>query len=564
MLTSLHIENIAVIKQTDLDLSDGFTVLTGETGAGKSIIVDSINIILGNKVNKDIIRSGESFALVEAIFSDLTKQNIDALTELGYPSDEDGCILLSRSVSADGKSKVKVNGKACTVSILKDIAANLVNIHGQHDNQSLLQQSNYITYLDEYANLDSDLSFYRIQYEKVKGIVSEISSLSIDEMEKNRLVEMLGFRIKEIESAKLRCGEEDELILKRNKLKNIEKISKSVNFSYRALYSNDKGVAACQLIDKSVEALEKISDVLEGVPEYIERLREARYEIEDIAISVSDSISADSGDPEALLDQIESRLDLIHRLQRKYGADIDSIIEFKNKSQAELENIVSAEDRIIELKSELDKELSILKKYADEIYRKRTLSASALEKSIMNELAFLDMEKVMFSVDISHRDGLSIDDFNIRGLDDVDFCISTNPGEPLKPLASIASGGELSRITLALKSVMNLKENTQTLIFDEVDTGISGSTSQKTGIKLKHISENAQVICVTHSAQISALADNHIFVSKREENGRVQTTVKNLSDSERIYEIARIMGGSQITETLLDSAKELLEISKGL
>ncbi len=561
MLTSLHIENVAVIKSADIEFFDGFTVLTGETGAGKSIIIDSINMLLGNKTSRDIIRSGEQSATVEAIFNHFTDSNIQTLTDLGYPPDDEGCILLRRTVSDDGRSQAKLNGRNITLAVLKEVARLLISIHGQYDSQNLLRAANNILYLDDYAQIDEALSGYAEQYERVKAISDEIQSISKDEREKNRIVEIYQFQIKEIDAAKLKLGEEEELLAKRNMLRNIEKVSKSANFVYRALYSSEKS-SAYQLVERSCEALEKITDVMPKATEYIEKLNSFKYDLEDIAVSVHDILSGDYENPDKMQDIVESRLDVINKLEKKYGTTIEEVLAFRNNLKKELDSIVNSQDRLIELQKEFSCKFAMLKELANSVSSLRREAALSLEKGIMNELSFLDMSKVEFKIDIVSSNQDDFSRYTPFGFDTVDFLISTNPGEPLKPLASIASGGELSRITLALKSVLNLKESTQTLIFDEIDTGISGSTSQKIGIKLKQVSKTVQVICVTHSAQIAALSHNHIFVSKHEVGGRTETGTKLLSQTERTEEIARIMGGRDITDTLLKSAKELLDISE--
>ena len=557
MLTSLHIENIAVIRCVDIDIQKGFTVLTGETGAGKSIIIDSINFLLGNRTGKELIRNGETQALVSALFTDISEDVVSRLSSLGVTTDENGEIYLQRTMSLDGKSQIKINGRTFPASILKEAAGLLINIHGQHDSKFLLENKQHINILDAYSDNESLVSEYREYYDKMNELHSKIKETLISEGEKERLTEILKYQIKDIDDAKLKVGEEEELLAREKVLRNGEFISKQIRFCYKALYTNDKGVTASTLARKSADALNSITDSLPDLKEYAEKLQNFAYEMEEIAVSAKEMAGDISLDPLIELNEVQSRLDVIHKLKRKYGSSVEEILEYREKRAEELDNIIRSDDRVQEYKIEYGE----IKKKADEIAEKitanRKASAEKLENNVCECLAFLEMPKVRFKVEVNESEK-----YNPKGKDEVCFMLSANIGEPLKMLSKIASGGELSRIMLSIKSVLREKESTGTVIFDEVDTGVSGKTSQKIGIKLKQTSGSCQVICITHSAQIAALADQHLYISKEEVSGRVETSVICLDDEQRVNEIARIMGGQDITDVLLSSAKELLETSK--
>ena len=562
MLISLHIENIAVIKSADIDFSGGFTVLTGETGAGKSIIIDSINLILGAKQSRELIRSGEDSAQVSALFGELSAPALAKLEELGISADEDGLIMFARTITASGKSTARANGRVIPLSLQREAAKHLIAIHGQHDNMALLEPENHILYLDEFAGIASELAEYEQSYDKFCDICRRIAELSKNEREKAQRIEFLRFQIDEIEAAKLRPDEEEQLIKKRAKLQNIEKINQLSRSIYTSLYQSEKGTAAIDKVRRSIRALDALSAVIPDAEGLSARLEELTYELEDIALTAEAFADDSDGDPTAQLDRIESRLDEIAKLERKYGDTVAEVLAFLAKAKAELETIELSEERLAELSDERAKLLPILTAQAMELSDKRIEAARLLETRIIDELAYLDMKGVSFSAGVVRREGE--DAFTRRGIDNVEFLISTNKGEPLKPLARIASGGELSRIMLAIKSVLADRDSLGTLIFDEVDTGVSGKTSQKIGIKLKALAKStdsgraAQVLCVTHSAQIAALADNHYLISKREAEGRVSTSVTPLDDEGRVHEVARIMGGINITDKLLETAREMI------
>lgn len=553
MLQSLHIENAAVIKSLDLDLGDGFSVLSGETGAGKSIIIDSINMLSGNRVSRELIRTGEDKATVSAVFVDCGEA-VGSLLE-SYGIDYDGSVMLTRVLARDGKSMVKLNGRTVTQALQKELCRLLINIHGQHDNQRLMQKSSQIEILDSYAENQSLLASYAEQYHKLLDLRAKLNAFDTDEAQKIRMRDMLKFQLEEIGQAKLKSeDEEDSLEAERKRLGSIEKITETANLSYRMLYGSEKGVVP--LIDRVCSGLSKIADALPAAGEFSEKLAEYRYEIEDIAERLRDLTEVDEN-PTEKLNKIESRLNTITKLKRKYGATIGEIMEFKAKAEAQLDDIENADERRDELVAQCDQVKDKAEEIATVIHKKRTEASGAIVREVMQTLAFLDMPKVRFEIKISKADKLRAD-----GYDDIEFLISANTGEPPMPLEKIASGGELSRIMLALKSVLSDKDGVGTVVFDEVDAGISGKTSRKVGIKLKQIAKATQVICVTHSAQIASLADNHFLIAKHDVDGRTQTDVQLLDEEGSVLEVARILGGIQVTDSQLCAAREMIEDGK--
>ncbi len=549
MLDVLHIENIAVVKKLDIELSAGMTVLTGETGAGKSIIIDSLNLISGSRADKELIRSGEARAEVSAIFSQLDKNIEKKIKELGFECD-DGSILISRVVTPNS-STARINGTPITLSMLKKISALLFGIHGQTDNALLSEPKNHLNILDTYANNFSLREAYQEKYQRVFDLRKKLQTLSDDLREQTRLSEVLRFQINDIDSVKLKNGEEDELQALVSRLRGLEKINKSCSLVTRAL-EGGKSMGAIYLVDRAAAALDSVSDAISEAESLAARLNEVKYELEDIAASVSSLCEID-GDPTAMLDKAEARLDAILKLKRKYGSTVDEIIAFRDNAKAKLDFIENADDIRTDIENELREAEAEAKKAASLLTESRRRAAHSLTRRVCESLAFLDMPKVKFEAALE-----PLDDFSKSGCDGVEFLISANVGEPLLPMAKIASGGELARIMLSLKNEINECDGINTVVFDEIDTGISGKTSRKVGMKLKEIGRNAQVICVTHSAQIASLAHNHLFVSKNENNGRTESTVRILNSEERVDEIARILGGIEVTKTQREAAEELL------
>ena len=551
MIASLHIENIAVVKCLDIDFSEGLTVLSGETGAGKSIIIDSLGLLLGAKADKELIRTGESRATVSAVFCELSTDVVNALSELGFDC-EDGSVMLSRSMTATS-STARINGRAVTASMLREVGGMLFNIHGQNDNQQLLDPKNHIRLLDSFADNGELLDGYSELYRKVLHVRCEIDSIRKDAMERVRLGEMHRFQIDDIDALKLKEGEEEALEELVRKLSSIEKISKSCALVDKAIKGGEKVMGAVYLTDRAAGALDGISDAIPEAAALAERLKNLRYELEDIAESARDLCDVGDGDPTAKLDKAQARLAAISKLKRKYGSTVEEILSFRNDAAKRLDSIEHADERAEDLEEELRELEGQAREVADKLAGRRREAARRLSGLVCDTLTFLDMPKVRFEVSVKRADELLA-----YGLDRVEFLISTNPGEPLLPMEKIASGGELARIMLSLKNVLNECDGVGTVIFDEIDTGISGKTSRKVGIKLKEIGRASQVLCVTHSAQIASLAHNHLRIYKTEADGRVSTGLVLLDAEGRVEEISRILGGIEITDAVRSAAREMI------
>lgn len=561
MLESLHIENIAVIKSVDIDLSKGLCVLTGETGAGKSLLIDSVSFLTGGRVSRDLIRAGEDRALVSALFSSPEGELAEALSELGIDLPEGDGLLLQRVLTRDGRSTARINGRAVTQGILREVGTLLINIHGQSDNQKLMQASAHRALLDDYAQDGDELEGYRGVYGEWKAVRDEIAGLRRDVAERIRLREMLEFQIGDIDAAKLKAGEEERITERRDKLLHLEKINRQVGLACRALCDGEKATVTA-LCDRAEAALSSIAGIIPECDGLMERIAAIRAEAEDIAERVREFADEDVGDPTAELDKLEGRLDTISRLGRKYGDGVEAILQFREEAAARLTVIDTADERIEELEQEEEELRRRLTHRAEELTAIRKSAATALSQAVQEALAFLDMPKVRFEVAVKATE------FGAFGRDEVEFLLSANPGEPVGPMVRIASGGELSRIMLAIRSVLNERYGVPTAIYDEVDTGISGRTARKVGIKLATIAKGSQVVCVTHSAQIASLADAHYVIEKREtvEGGetRAETTVRPITEERRVEEIARILGGLDVTDSQRAAARELIAGKEGL
>lgn len=551
MIESLHIENVAVVKTLDVDFQEGLTVLSGETGAGKSIIIDSLNLLLGGRADKDLIRTGETRSEVSAVFGHLSEGVRSLLSELGLEVSDD-TLMLSR-VMTQQSSSARLNGRAIPVSVLREIGAALFNIHGQNDNQQLLDPKNHVHLLDRYVGAAALSQTYGEQYRSVLALRNELDSLQRDQREQSRLCEVLKFQIAEIDAVKVKAGEEEALTELANRLRAAEQIEKSCLLTERALEGGEKGRGAIFLVERAAAAMEAISDAVPEADRLYTRLNDVRYELEDIAASLGEIDSFDGEDVLSKLDRTEARLDAIAKLKRKYGSTEEEILAFRRDAAQRLEQLEHADERMEDLAEEIRLAEGEAKKTASALSELRRRGAKGLTGAVCETLAFLDMPRVRFEVGISKAS-----DFRAYGLDEVEFLISTNPGDPLLPMAKIASGGELARIMLSLKNVLNVCDGVNTVIFDEIDTGISGKTSRKVGIKLKEIGRTAQVLCVTHSAQIASLAHHHLYISKREEDGRVSTSLRELDAEGRVEEIARILGGIEITEVQRRAAREMI------
>ncbi|MBQ7334997.1 MAG: DNA repair protein RecN [Clostridia bacterium] len=551
MLRSLHIENIAVIRRADLELKDGFSVLTGETGAGKSMIIDSINLLLGNRVSKEMIRTGEKSATVSAVFENLPPFVLSALAEMGF-SCEDGTLMLQRTLNADGRSQTRLDGQIITQSVQKEIARMLVSIHGQSDNHKLMQKSTHLGLIDAYARPDAELNAYRSAYSEWKTCRKKLDAVSHDESEKARLSEMLKYQIEDIDALKLCDGEEETLTRERDRLLNLERINKQVNLCYRALRGAEKG-SAYDLLRRAGSALRSLDGLVEGCDSLYDRLETVALEVDDIAETVAGFADDDREDPTARIDRIETRLEGIAKLKRKYGGSIAEILAFRERAAQQLEELEFSDEERSRLEARAAQLLRAARERATVLTEARRRAAKEAEERVIESLAFLDMPKVRFEVRIAPAE------LGESGADDIEFLLATNPGEPLLPMIKIASGGELSRIMLALRSVLNDREGASTVIFDEVDTGVSGKTSRKVGMKLKETAKDTQVICVTHSAQIASLADTHYRIAKNERGGRAETEVYELDSEQRVEEVARILGGIEITAAQRSAAQEMIE-----
>ena len=551
MIDSLHIENIAVVKSLDIDFGGGFTVLSGETGAGKSIIIDSLGLLLGGKADRELIRRGEERATVSAVFSDIGDGVRAKLSEIGFESDED-TLMLSRTLTASSSS-ARINGRAVTASMLREVGSLLFNIHGQNDNRQLLDPKNHIRLLDSFSGNGVLLDEYSAIYREILHIRCEIDGIQRDSMEQARLGEMLKFQISDIDAVKLKAGEEQALEELVKKLGSAEKINKACALANKALRGSEKVMGAVYLTDRAASALESVSDALPDAAALGERLNNIRYELEDIAECAAALTDFGDGDPTAKLDKAQARLNTIAKLKRKYGSSVEEILQFRAEAAERLDAIENADARIEELRDKLAVTEEKARKIANELRKSRKTSAKELNSKVCETLAFLDMPKVRFEVSVKNTE-----DFTAFGCDRVEFLISTNLGEPLAPMEKIASGGELARIMLSLKNVLNECDGIRTVIFDEIDAGISGKTSRKVGIKLKEISGAAQVLCVTHSAQIASLAHNHLKIFKAESDGRVSTGLVLLDKEGRVEEISRILGGIEITDAVRSAAREMI------
>ena len=557
MLHSLHIENIAVIKSVELEFSRGFMVISGETGVGKSIIIDSINLILGAKADKDLIRHGETTATVSALFTELSDLTVKQCAEHGITLDEENNLFIQRSISLDGRSSVKINGRNVNLAVLKQIAPGLVNIHGQSDTGALADPEKHIDLVDVYACLDTLKAEYQEVYYRLEKTRRSIQDISAKEAERERLKEILSYQIKDIDSAKLHDGEEEELVDKKVKIKNSEKIIKNSEFVYKALRGSEKGSVA-YLLDRSITALTQLAGVIPEYEEYADKLRDSLSGVEDVAEEVLAALDDFDSDPTTTLNEIESRLDKISKLKRKYGYTVKDILEFRDKAKAELDTLENYEETIALLKKEEAKLYGEAATIANKLHAQREAAAEELKTKICDILEFLDMPGVVFyaNIRVDEKDGRKL--LNKDGYDNVEFYLSANKGADAQSLAKIASGGEIARVMLALKSVIADKDGVSSVIFDEIDTGVSGKTARKIGLRMRSMSLGLQIFCVTHSAQIASLADIHFLISKSEVDGKTETSVKSLDYDGRVKELSRILGGINVTESQRAAAIDML------
>jgi len=547
VLSLLHIENIAVIECADISFDSGFNILTGETGTGKSIVIDAISAILGERAYRDMIRTGANKASVRAVFTDVPEYPWFADNGVEYDPET----VIHREIHLDGKNVCRVNGTLVSVSILRKLGIQLINIHGQHDSASLFDENNHLQYLDAFSANEDLRVAYLEKYEAVAKLRHEIQRMSMDESEKLRRMETLRYQIEEIEKAELSAGEDTELEKRRKVLQNAEKLSDGIHAAVECLYGGDESDGAASLLAEAERELARLSRYTDAYSGLHEKIADLMYQVQDAAEEIRDarddlSYSADE------LEQIESRLDVIHRLRRKYGADCEEILSYLERAKAELDEIEFADDHIERLKVKCDKAEKEAWNAAVVLRENRQIGAKLLSEQILTELSQLDMPRVQFSCQFTQTDLTPI------GADTVAFYMSANAGEALKPMSKVASGGELARIMLAMKNVLAQQDQISTLIFDEVDTGVSGRAAQKVAEKLRSVAKNKQVLCVTHLPQLAALADTHLLIAKEERDGRTYTNVTPLDLEGRKRELARIIGGAIITETTLKSAEEML------
>jgi len=548
MLTQLFINNIAVIERVSLDFHKGFTVLTGETGAGKSIIIDAIHAVLGERTSKELIRFGADTANVTALFTEVSEQTLQKAQELGVIVEDDS-LLISREIKSGGKSFCRVNGMPATVSMLKEIGNGLIGMHGQHETYSLLSEQVHLAYIDSFANTAVLLRKYQTSFDRLKELQKMLQELDTDEQQKQRKIDLLKYQIEEITLASLVPGEQVELTARRDIIRGGEKITAAVAVLRGLLAGDEEKGGILSDISVAASEAEKVVKFLPQIAEMVTKLGEARYIIEDVEDLLRD-MDVDYNPEE--LDSIEARLEVIYKLSLKYGENEWEILNFLTKCEKELHTIEFADEERERLGAEYEKEKEKAISLAKTLSTKRKEAAEAFSKRVGKELTFLNMPSVRFHVNTQRVPLYS------HGCDKMQFYVSVNKGEEPKPMSKIASGGEISRIMLAIKTVLAEKDTLQTLIFDEIDAGISGEAANKVGSKLKEVSKNRQVLCITHLAQIAALADHHLFVEKQERAGRTYTDVYELDEERRVKELARIIGGNALTELKLDMAREML------
>lgn len=551
MLKTLSIENIAVIEKAEIEFSNGFNVLTGETGAGKSIVVDSINAILGERTSKELVRAGSENALVTAYFEDISKEVEQKLNEFDLPCDDDGALVLSRKISAQGKSTCRINGSVCTVSMLKEVGNLLVNIHGQHDSQTLLNADYHYKFVDMYGSLDGVIDEYKQSFKQLLSVRKQLKALTMDADERDRQIELLDYQIKELSDAEIKVGEWDELKKRKNLILNSQNLLQSLNSALSAFNGSDEYSGISTLLSTAVKEIGSVSDVDSEIKSVYDKAEALNDSVEVVKDALLDKINSIEFEPEEL-NRIEERLDLYYTFSNKYGETEQDMLYYLDEAVKKRTAFENSEEELEKFNVQYDEIFNKTVALAQKLTDLRKSTAEKLGNEICKQLEFLDMPKIKFTTSFEKGN------LSANGWDKIEFLIATNVGETAKPLAKIASGGELSRIMLAIKSIIAQKDSIDTLIFDEIDTGVSGKASRKIGLKLKELGAFTQVICVTHSAQIASVADSHFLIEKNVENDRTYTNVTVLDYDGRKNELARIMGGINATESLLKSAEELL------
>ena len=552
MLSLLHIENIALIQSADIRFEPGFNVLTGETGAGKSIVIDSIGAVLGERTSRELIRTGAKSALVTAVFTQVP--TLPWLEENGFPTGEEE-LLLQRELQGDGRNVCRIDGKLVTVAQLRELGRQLLNIHGQHDGQQLLDPASHLGYLDQFGGCQPLLESYQEAYRKWHDIRREMDKLQMDEAERSRRVDTLNYQIQELERAQLKAGEDEELSARRTLLRSAGRLMEAVQSAEFALSGDEDRDGACSLIAQAEGEVQGVSSISPELSELSEKLTALRCAADDAADTLRDlSRSFDFSPGE--LDQVEERLDLLYRLRKKYGPTVEDMLSYLDRCRKELDQIQYADDTLARLEKDLKKAQKEAARRGEVLSQARREAAGALQARVQEELRQLDMPKVQFQTEFTPKGGEA--GMDETGLDEVQFLMSANLGEALKPIQKVASGGELARIMLALKNVLAEGDQIGTLVFDEVDTGVSGRAAQKVAEKMAQVARGKQVLCVTHLPQIAAMADTHFSVQKGEREGRTYTRLERLDRSQRREELARLIGGASITPSLLESAEELL------
>lgn len=556
MLRTLSIENIAVIEKAKIDFDGGLNVLTGETGAGKSIVVDSINAVLGERTSKELVRTGSNFAFVSAFFENINATVCGELEKLGYTPEDDGSLLITRRISKDGRSSCRINGMPATVSVLHTLGKALVNIHGQHDSQSLLDPEQHYKFIDMLSGDSSALSDYKAAFSRFLSVRRELKALTAAADSADKNTELLEYQIKELEEADIKIGEAQALNARKKVMDSAEEAAKAYSSALEAVNGDDENPGAESLLQSALESVVRFSELSPEIKKAAALLENAVDEIADAKSVIDGELSVLDFDQRER-EEIEERLDELFRLGKKYGDGEEKMLAYLDNAKRKLNSIVNNEEELEKLNDEYDKAYADVLAAAEKLTALRKKTAQKFAEDVKNQLAYLDMPKINFTVDF--KKGI----MSSAGLDKIEFLISANPGEEPKPLVKIASGGELSRIMLGIKSILAYNDTVDTLIFDEIDTGVSGRASQKIGLKLKEVSKNTQVICVTHSAQIASNADSHFLISKDISGDRTFTSVTLLDRSQRRNELARIMGGLEITDAMLNSAEELLLTNYG-
>lgn len=555
MLEHLHIKNVALIKESEISFGEGLNILTGETGAGKSMVIDSLQFALGGRAGKDFLRHGEKQASVEALFAMQSEALQEKLEESGIQPEEDGSVLITRTLSEAGKSVCRVNGSTVTVGMLREIAEDLIDIYGQHEHQSLLNPSRHIRLLDRFcgAGFGDAMEEYKKSYHALKELEKQLQSLMGDESQREQRMDILQFQKEELEAGELRLGEEEDLLEQKKRLSSMEKLMRLTRESLALLYDGENMMpSACDQLGDALAKLQEAAEYDNSLNTFADALADAYAAVEDTARELKREAEKQENDPDAL-EEIEERLQLIYKLKRKYGGSVEAALAFYDKVVQELDFLSNSSEKVAELTLEKEKEQKKLSAAAEKLSALRRSTAQQVAAQIEASLKDMEMKDARFHIQIDEKN-----DWTADGKDKVEFLISANAGENLKPLAKIASGGEMSRVMLALKTVLVDADEIGTFIFDEIDTGVSGRTARKVGEKMRFLGSKRQILCITHLPQIAAMADQHFLIEKKSSDGETTTQVTPLEGEGSVLEVARLMGGSDVTETTLAAARELI------